>query len=70
MAALSDVFHGQLKTAPMIRQCPINLELKAHDVLIFPSHDITIGELIQTYADVGVRTNGGNASVQKGISTS
>ena len=57
-AALFDVFYGQLKTAPMIRQCPVNMELKLHDVLDFPTHDIFIGELVQTYADNGVMTNG------------
>jgi len=25
-AALFEVFYGELKTAPMIRQCPVNME--------------------------------------------
>ena len=41
-------------TAPMIRECPVNMELKLHDVLDFPTHDIFIGELIDTYADATV----------------
>ena len=53
-AALFDVFHGELETAPMIRQCPVNMELKLHDVLDFPTHDIFLGELVQTYADDAV----------------
>jgi flavin reductase (DIM6/NTAB) family NADH-FMN oxidoreductase RutF len=58
-AALFDVFYGDLRTAPMIRQCPVNMELKLHDVLDFKSHDIFIGELTETYADEGVLTDGG-----------
>jgi flavin reductase (DIM6/NTAB) family NADH-FMN oxidoreductase RutF len=57
-AALFDIFYGELKTAPMIRQCPVNMELKLHDVLDFPTHDIFIGELVQTYADERVLSDG------------
>ena len=63
-AALFDVFYGELKTAPMIGQCPVNMELKLYDVIDFPSHDIFIGELVQTYADNGVLTDG-NVDVTK-----
>ena len=57
-AALFDIFYGELKTAPMIRQCPVNMELKLHDVLDFSTHDIFVGELVQTYADESVILDG------------
>lgn len=57
-AALFDLFYGELKTAPMIRQCPVNMELKLHDVLDFPSHDVFVGELVQTHVDDAVMTEG------------
>ena len=57
-AALFDLFYGDLKTAPMIRQCPVNMELKLHDVLDFKTHDIFIGELVQTHADDSVLDHG------------
>ena len=57
-AALFEVFYGELKTAPMIRQCPVNMELRLHDVLDFPAHDIFVGELVQTHADDGVMADG------------
>jgi len=57
-AAIFDIFYGELKTAPMIRQCPVNMELKLHDVLDYSTHDIFIGELEETYADEGVLTDG------------
>ena len=55
---LFDVFYGELKTAPMIGQCPVNMELKLHDVLDLQAHDIFIGELVETYADDDVITQG------------
>ncbi len=57
-AALFDVFYGQLKTAPMIGQCPVNMELKVHEVMDFKTHDIFIGQLVQTYADDAVMAHG------------
>lgn len=57
-AALFDIFYGELKTAPMIRQCPVNMELKLHDTLDYKTHEIFIGELVQTHADDNVLTNG------------
>ena len=57
-AALFDVFYGQLETAPMIRECPVTMELKLHDVLDFTTHDIFIGELVGTYADEAVLRDG------------
>lgn len=57
-AALFDIFFGILETAPMIRQCPVNMELKLHDVLDFSTHDVFIGELVQTYADDQVMADG------------
>lgn len=53
-ATLFDVFYGDLQSAPMIRQCKVNMEMKLHDVIDFRTHDIFIGELIQTYADESV----------------
>lgn len=57
-AALFDVFYGELQTAPMIRQCPVNMEMKLHDVLDFKTHDIFVGELVETYASDAVLTDG------------
>jgi flavin reductase (DIM6/NTAB) family NADH-FMN oxidoreductase RutF len=57
-AALFDLFYGELKTAPMIRQCLVNMEMKLYDVIDFSTHDIFIGELVQTYADDTAMTDG------------
>lgn len=63
-AALFDLFYGELKNAPMIKECPVNMELKLHDVMDFPSHDVFIGELVQTYVDEAVMTEA-NVDISK-----
>ena len=57
-AALFDIFYGELKTAPMIQNCLVNMELKLHDVLTLGKHEIFVGQLVQTYVDDNVMANG------------
>ena len=57
-ARLFEVFYGELQNAPMIRECPVNMELRLHDVLDYATHDIFVGELVQTYADETVLSEG------------
>jgi len=57
-SSLFDVFYGELRTAPMIRECPVNMELRLHDALDFTTHDVFVGELVQTYAADGVMVDG------------
>ncbi|MFP4474640.1 MAG: flavin reductase family protein [Desulfatibacillaceae bacterium] len=57
-SSLFEVFYGSLKTAPMIRECPVNMECRLIDVLDFPSHDIFIGEVVETWCDDSVLTDG------------
>ena len=45
-------------TAPMIRECPLNMECRVTQILDFPKHDIVIGEIVQTYCDEEVLTDG------------
>ena len=53
-AVLFDVFYGELKTAPMIEQCKVCMECRLDRIIDFPTHDIFIGEVVQTYADESV----------------
>ena len=39
------VFYGNLKTAPLIEQCPINLELKVAHILNLGTHAFVVGEV-------------------------
>lgn len=56
-ASLFDVFYGETKTAPMIRECPVCMELILKDVLTYGQHEIFIGELKNTYVQEAVLTN-------------
>ncbi|EFL49965.1 flavin reductase domain protein FMN-binding [Solidesulfovibrio fructosivorans JJ]] len=46
-----DVFYGELGNAPMIRECPVNMELKLHQVIDLPAHEVFVGELAGSYAE-------------------
>jgi len=53
-----------LETAPMIEQCSICMECRLDRIVDFPTHDIFIGEIIQTYADKSILT-GGHVDISK-----
>lgn len=49
-----EVFYGALENAPLIAECPINMACKLYDVYDTPTHDLFIGEIVETYADESV----------------
>ncbi|WP_292409278.1 MULTISPECIES: flavin reductase family protein [unclassified Methanoculleus] len=53
-----DVFYGTLKTAPMIRECPVNLECRLVQTVPLPTNTIFIGEIVGAYADESVIRDG------------
>ena len=52
------VFYGALKTAPMIEQCPLNLECRVAHVMDLGTHSFVIGEVMGSFADDGCLTDG------------
>ena len=49
---LFEVFYGELKTAPMIQECPLNLECKVIQTIDTKKvHDLFIGEIVDAYAE-------------------
>lgn len=46
-----DVFYGKLKTAPMIEECPVNLECGLDKVVDNGSHEMFIGDVVSTYTE-------------------
>lgn len=48
---LFENFYGKLKTAPMIKECPINMECRLIQTVDFPQHDLFMGEVVETYCD-------------------
>ncbi len=58
-ADLFNVFYGELDAAPMIEECPVNLECKLVDVLDYGgTNEVFIGEIIQTYSREAYVLNG------------
>jgi flavin reductase (DIM6/NTAB) family NADH-FMN oxidoreductase RutF len=57
-ARLFTTFYGVLEAAPMIEECPINMECKLVQTLDFPTHDVFIGEIVETYCDEQCMTEG------------
>jgi len=52
------VFYGQLGNAPLIEQCPVNLECSVKHILDLGSHSLVIGQIEETYISEGCLTEG------------
>jgi flavin reductase (DIM6/NTAB) family NADH-FMN oxidoreductase RutF len=50
-SSIFDTFYGELKTAPMIRECPINIECKVHQILDYERNEGIIGRVIKSYVN-------------------
>jgi len=55
---LFECFYGEPENAPMIKQCPLNMECRLYDTYDTPTHELFIGEILEIYADESVLTNG------------
>lgn len=52
------VFYGELKGAPLVDDCPVTMACRLVEHLELPTHDLFVGEIVETHADVEVLTNG------------
>lgn len=52
------VFYGRLKNAPLIEQCPVNLECKVVHILDLESHTLIVGKIEETHVSEDCLTNG------------
>ena len=48
-ARLFETFYGELKTAPMIKECPVNMECQLVQTIDFPKIELFVGKVLQTY---------------------
>lgn len=53
-----ELFHGELNAAPMIQACPVTMECRLYQTVDFKTHDLFIGEIVQTYVEESVLTEG------------
>ncbi|MDP3878894.1 MAG: flavin reductase family protein [Dehalococcoidales bacterium] len=52
------VFYGKLKNAPLIEQCPVNLECKVMHVLDLGTHQLFVGTIEETHVSEDCLTDG------------
>ena len=52
------VFYGKLGNAPLIEQCPVNLECKVIHILDLGSHALVIGRIEETHVSESCLTDG------------
>jgi flavin reductase (DIM6/NTAB) family NADH-FMN oxidoreductase RutF len=53
-----EIFYGVLKTAPLIEQCPVNLECEVQHILNMGSHALVVGKIIETHVSEDCLTDG------------
>ena len=53
-----DCCYGELKHAPMIKQCPVSVECKLIQTVNLPTSELFIGEIINAYAGEKYMTDG------------
>ncbi|MCG8687604.1 MAG: flavin reductase family protein [Desulfobacterales bacterium] len=53
-----DVFYGESENAPMLKDCPVTMECRLARTIDFETHDIFIGEIVETYANEEVVNEG------------
>ncbi len=52
------VFYGKLNSAPLIEQCPVNLECNVVHILDLGSHSLIVGRVEETYISESCLTDG------------
>lgn len=52
------IFYGKSKNAPLIEQCPVNLECKVVHTITLGSHCLVIGQIEEVYASEDCLTDG------------
>lgn len=57
-ASLFNVFYGELEKAPMIEECPINMECRLLHTVELSTHDLFIGEITATHCDEEIINDG------------
>lgn len=57
-SSLFETFFGELKTAPMIRECPLNMECQVEQILDYDLNEGIIGKVVKSYADSNILVDG------------
>jgi flavin reductase (DIM6/NTAB) family NADH-FMN oxidoreductase RutF len=52
------VFYGSLDEAPLIQQCPLNIECTVASIVELPTHSLVIATIVQTHVSADCLTGG------------
>jgi len=52
------VFYGSLDEAPLIEQCPLNIECTVASIVELPTHSLVIATIVQTHVSTDCLTGG------------
>jgi len=55
-SSVFEEFYGQLGTAPMIKECPLNMECRLVQIVDRPRAELFIGEVVEVYCDEEILT--------------
>jgi flavin reductase (DIM6/NTAB) family NADH-FMN oxidoreductase RutF len=55
---LFEIFYGELDIAPMIKECPLNLECGLVETMEFPTNYFFVGEILEAYSEEQYLTQG------------
>ena len=53
-----EIFYGQLKSAPLIKECPINVECRVVEKVALPTNYLFVGEVVGVHAEESLLTDG------------
>lgn len=57
-SGLFDAFYGELKSAPLIRECPLSMECRLYEAVELPTNTFFIGEIVGTWCEERFMTDG------------
>ena len=58
-----NVFYGNLANAPLIEQCPINLECVVQQIIDLESHCLVLGKVVETHVSEECLSTGGTVDL-------
>ncbi len=58
------LFYGELKTVPMIEECPLTMECKLYQTVDLPTNYLFLGEIVATYCEEACLGDG-NPDIEK-----
>jgi flavin reductase (DIM6/NTAB) family NADH-FMN oxidoreductase RutF len=57
-SALFDLFYGELKSAPLIKRCPLAMACSLYDKVKLPVNTLYIGEIVEVFSEERYLTEG------------